>query len=245
LLLADSSLPLGSFAYSSGLESYIAHHKPLPPSTTPIDSFHKFLKISVASIARTSVPYLRHAYCHPEQLETLDNDLDASTPCTVARRASIAQGRALLCVWERSFKKACSQDNATADGNGFNAVHALTGFMEALESTDGVVDDIGANGHIAPLWGVICCAMNLDLFEAAYLFLLNHAKAVLSAAVRASVIGPYQAQSVLASDNLRSLLMTRLQKVWETKPEDAGQVAPALDLWVGRHELLYSRIFNS
>jgi len=32
---------------------------------------------------------------------------------------------------------------------------------------------------------------------------------------------------------------------WETEPEDAGQVVPVLDLWVGRHELLYSRIFNS
>jgi urease accessory protein UreF len=32
---------------------------------------------------------------------------------------------------------------------------------------------------------------------------------------------------------------------WFLQPEDAGQVVPALDLWLGRHELLYSRIFNS
>jgi urease accessory protein len=30
-----------------------------------------------------------------------------------------------------------------------------------------------------------------------------------------------------------------------TKVEDAGLSVPVMDLWVGRHEVLYSRIFNS
>jgi len=91
----------------------------------------------------------------------------------------------------------------------------------------------------------VCLAMGIDIRQTAYVFMLNHAKAVLSAAVRASVMGPYQAQSVLASAGLQDIIVERIEREWETAPEDAGQVVPVLDLWVGRHELLYSRIFNS
>ena len=77
------------------------------------------------------------------------------------------------------------------------------------------------------------------------MFLLNHAKAVLSAAVRASVMGPYMSHSILASEALQNLVKKSLETVWFLQPEDAGQVVPSLDLWVGRHEMLYSRIFNS
>lgn len=245
LLLSDSALPLGSFAYSSGLESYIAHHKPLPRSVTPVASFHRFLKLSIASLASTSLPYLLAAYRDPNQLDVLDNDLDASTPCTVARRASVAQGRALLGVWERAFRETYSSAARLAGDEASIAVIAIETFSEALKLSGGSPEEIGPNGHFAPLWGVICLAMGVDLRQAAYVFVLNHAKAVLSAAVRASVMGPYQAQNVLASESLQKTIIGRIEREWNTKPEDAGQVVPVLDIWVGRHELLYSRIFNS
>ena len=237
LLLSDSALPLGSFAYSSGLESYIAHHKPLPAGSTSTSSFHNFLKLSVSSLASSTVPYLLAAYRNPSLLEQLDNDLDASTPCTVARRASIAQGRALLGVWERAFKGSTSSNPG--------AIEALLSFSKTLKLGAGSTDGFGPNGHFAPLWAIVCLSAGLDMHQAAYVFLLNHAKAVLSAAVRASVMGPYQAQGVLASAELQEMLESCLRNVWETKPEDAGQSVPLLDLWIGRHELLYSRIFNS
>lgn len=236
---------MGSFAYSSGLESFIAHHKPLPSSITPAASFRRFLKLSITSIASTSLPYLLSAHRRPEQLATLDNDLDASTPCTVARRASLAQGRALLGVWERSFLKTHVRNDISHNNSTRSAVEALGDFSDALKSNTVDADELGANGHFAPLWGVVCLAMGVSLPLAAYVFLVNHAKAVLSAAVRASVMGPYQAQSILASDDVQHLINERIQREWMVDPEYAGQLAPVLDLWVGRHELLYSRIFNS
>ena len=238
LLLSDSALPLGSFAYSSGLESYIAHHK-LLTSVSPVASFHRFFGLSISSLASTSLPYLLNAYRHPKHLETLDNDLDASTPCVVARRASIAQGRALLGVWERAFRESFT---GSADDPTIKAVSAIQAFSEALKFN---ADELGPNGHLAPLWGVICLGMRIELSQAAYIFVLNHAKALVSAAVRASIMGPYQAQRVLASVSLQELIRERIKLEWETLPDQAGQVAPVLDLWLGRHELLYSRIFNS
>ena len=250
LLLSDSALPLGSFAYSSGLESYLAHNKPLPPSVTPIASFRRFLKLSIASLASTSLPYVLAAYRYPETLESLDNDLDASTPCAVAQRASLAQGRALLGVWERAFRGSYgspASSGAFLAGGGAHAtaVTALENFLDALKSCFDHVDELGPKGHFPPLWGVVCLIMGVDLHQTAYVFMLNHAKAILSAAVRASVIGPYQAQNFLASKGLQEMILERIDREWETNVEDAGQVVPPLDLWVGRHELLYSRIFNS
>ncbi|KAF3483690.1 urease accessory protein UreF [Arthroderma uncinatum] len=253
LLLSDSALPLGSFAYSSGLESYIAHNKPLPSHVTPITSFNWFLSLSLASIASTTIPYLRRAHRYPEELERLDNDLDASTPCTVARRASVAQGLALLQVWERALKPSAMQrsrdDQRDSQHHTIRAMAALDRFSESLKCAglDEEHDEVNGivNGHFAPVWGVVCLALDVDLEQAAYVFMLNHAKAVLSAAVRASVMGPYQSQGMLAGNALQKTIAQLLQKEWLTEPEDAGQVVPILDLWMGRHELLYSRIFNS
>ncbi|CAG7929574.1 unnamed protein product [Penicillium olsonii] len=237
LLLSDSALPLGSFAYSSGLESYLAHNK--PSRTSPSSTFHRFLKLSIASLASTSLPYVLAGYREPETLETLDNDLDASTPCIVAQRASIAQGRALIGVWERAFRSSFAGEGSTDP-----AVAAIDELSDALKSCMDD-DELGPKGHFAPLWGTVCRAMGLDLQQTAYVFVVNHAKAVLSAAVRASVMGPYQAQNVLASQSLQDTIMKRIGREWNTPVEQAGQVVPALDLWIGRHELLYSRIFNS
>ncbi|PWY71589.1 urease accessory protein UreF [Aspergillus sclerotioniger CBS 115572] len=244
LLLSDSALPLGSFAYSSGLESYLAHNKPLPRSVTPIASFHRFLKLSIASLASTSLPYVLAGYRRPVDLESLDNDLDASTPCIVAQRASLAQGRALLGVWERAFRGTYATRPLSVGPTAAKAVKMIEAFSDALKSSMDT-DELGPKGHFAPLWGVVCLAMGMDARQTAYVFMLNHAKAVLSAAVRASVMGPYQAQNILASKNLQAMITQRIDREWDTPIEDAGQIVPPLDLWVGRHELLYSRIFNS
>jgi urease accessory protein len=241
MLLSDSALPLGSFAYSSGLESFLSHHKPLPTGQTNLSLFHKFLKLSVQSVAHTNIPYALAAFRDPLDLFDLDNDLDASTPCTVARRASIAQGRALLSVWEKAFATTAALDHEIKT----EAMTALEIFSKDVKMAAISSDPLPVNGHLAPLWGIICLTLGLNLEEAGYLFLLNHAKAIISAAVRASVMGPYMAQTVLASKNLQTLIRGCLERVWFLQPEDAGQVVPIMDLWVGRHEMLYSRIFNS
>ncbi|KAJ0413866.1 hypothetical protein BJY00DRAFT_296107 [Aspergillus carlsbadensis] len=248
LLLSDSALPLGSFAYSSGLESYIAHNKPLPRAITPVASFHRFLRLSLASMGSLSLPYVLAGYRDPNNLEKLDNDLDASTPCPVAQRASIAQGRALIGVWERAFRSAYGAFSNSAHRSRDHAAvqrgaRAVEEFSNALKGS--IDDEFGPKGHFAPLWGVVCLAMGVEARQTAYVFMLNHAKAVLSAAVRASVMGPYQAQNILASKALQDMIVERIDVDWHTPVENAGQVVPPLDLWVGRHELLYSRIFNS
>jgi len=243
LLLSDSALPLGSFAFSSGLESYLAHHK----SQKPPPSFHAFLSLSNLSLAGLAIPYILAAYREPESVLKWDNDLDASTPCTVARRASVAQGRALLSVWDRALRPTLSSQ--AHDGQA--ASKALAAFSTSLKASASVnpsntqESGLGTNGHFAPLWALVCRAMSVPVSQTAYVFLFNHAKAVLSAAVRASVMGPYQAQGVLASGWLQGEIRAAMDGSWDVSIEEAGQGVPVMDLWMGRHEVLYSRIFNS
>lgn len=241
LLLSDSALPLGSFAFSSGLESFLAHHKKHHTSATSrLAAFDAFLGQSVANVASTALPYVLTAYEQPNQLEDLDNDFDASTPCTVARRASIAQGRALVGIWEKALLASLPRSQTPS-----KAREALQAFSASLKSKPPSTQTLGINTHFAPLFGAVCAALDLSTHETAYLFLLNHAKAVLSAAVRASVMGPYQSQAVLASGKLQTCINASIDREKSRKVEDAAVTVPTMDLWMGRHELLYSRIFNS
>lgn len=101
------------------------------------------------------------------------------------------------------------------------------------------------SAHLAPLFGAICALVGLGLRQTAYVFMLSHVKALISAAVRASVFGPYQAQKVLAGQQVQKMIDDMIDREWNTPVEEAGQTVPIMDLWIGRHETLYSRIFNS
>ncbi|TVY87852.1 putative urease accessory protein UreF-like [Lachnellula willkommii] len=234
LLLSDSALPLGSFAFSSGLESYLAH-------TRPASSFPAFLNFSLASYASTTLPFVLAAHRNPIDLVELDDTLDAAIMCTVGRRASVAQGRALLSIWDRSFS------TAAPVGDTAGAVEMLKEFSLLLRSTSSVVsgDLPTASAHLGPLFGAIACVLGMSLQQTAYVFMLSHVKSLLSAAVRASVFGPYHAQKVLASVEVQDGIRQAIAREWDTRIEDAGQSVPVMDLWIGRHEMLYSRIFNS
>ena len=155
--------------------------------------------------------------------------LDAMTMCTVGRRASTAQGRALLSVWEKSF--------ATSMG-GTPAAATLKTYGDAVKRAK-------APGHQSPVFGAVCRAVGMDRGGMAYVLVMSHVKALVSAAVRSGVLGPYKAQAVLGGEPVRTMVAAAVEREWDAKVEEAGQTVPAMDLWMGRHEVLYSRIFNS
>lgn len=230
LLLSDSALPIGSFAFSSGLESFV-HHLP-HTRNAPQDILTHFLQESLRSIAFTTLPFVNAAHTTPGNAVTLDDHFDATVTCPVARRASLAQGKALLTIWEKAFleDKKISEEYRTSVKSGIG-------------------------GHFGVAWGVVCghCGISKGMIvfflgltadRSMYVFLLNHAKAVMSAAVRLGLVGPYQAQSILASSTTRQLLRNILDDVRNLDIDDAGQTWALLDVYQGRQEILYSRVFN-
>lgn len=260
LLLADSALPLGSFAFSSGLESYLAHARGRrhSPKTTPPPSFARdFLPLSLASHAAATLPFVLAAHGDPTTVAALDDALDAAVVCPVGRRASVAQGRALLGIWERSLKD-CDVPGLEEGDPTVKKAAAMFGALLRLSSPssssssdmDGETGTTASlpppyAGHLAPLFGAVARLLGLPPRQTAHVYLLGHAKALVSAAVRAGVLGPYQAQRVLALPATRRQLAALVDRHADVPVERAGQAVPALDLWAGRHELLYSRIFNS
>ncbi|KAJ6264811.1 hypothetical protein Dda_0963 [Drechslerella dactyloides] len=238
LLLADSALPIGSFAFSSALESFISHRSytstnTSTPAPTPRLSLTRFLRLSLLSVSTTTIPFVAAAFRDPLAADSLDDTLDASTTCQVARRASISQGRALCSVWDKSFAASLLPKGHTAANDGNTAVYSYR------------------PDHFAVAWGVITRRTGIlpdtpqALHQVLFVFLFNHVKAVLSAAVRLSLIGPYVAQQILAAPETRALVSAAVDRGGSLAVEEAGQSVPALDLWQGRHEKLYTRIFNS
>jgi urease accessory protein len=228
LLLSDSALPLGSFAFSSGLESYKTH-------SGSSASFNVFLPLSLSAYASTTLPFVLAAHRDPYAVAELDDAHDAAVICTVGRRASVAQGRALLGVWEKSFAPTMTTSS-----------HNVISHLKNLASSSSYTSDLPAySAHLAPLFGAICNLLGLTLQQTAYVFMLSHVKALVSAGVRAAMMGPYVAQRILASGEVQGLITAMIDREWDTKYEDAGQSVPVMDLWIGRHEMLYSRIFNS
>ena len=239
LLLSDSALPLGSFAFSSGLESFLAHHR-FNNASAKVAALDSFLEQSISNVASTTLPYVFAAYNDPSRLEDLDNAFDASSPCTVARRAGIAQGKALLTIWEKALSSSTASNELSQQ-----AGSQITMFAAAIKSSKPDAFGLQLNAHFPPLFGAACLALGLGSEKTAYLFLFNHAKALLSAAVRASVVGPYQSQAILASGKLQGWIRSSTERSGARNVEDACVTVPTIDLWMGRHELLYSRIFNS
>lgn len=135
----------------------------------------------------------------------------------------------MLSVWEKSF---------AASMGGTPAADMLKGYGNDVKRAL-------APGHHSAVFGAVCRAVGMDRGRMAYVLMMGHVKALVSAAVRSGVLGPYKAQAVLGGEPVRDMIAAAVEREWDSNVEEAGQTVPAMDLWMGRHEVLYSRIFNS
>ena len=182
LLLADSNLPTGSFVASSGLESYIKHgfgSESIEPTTLT------FLRDSLASYSRTTFAFVGDAHrlvsglvprpenemSEPPEFEDiksvlqhlveLDNLYDAMTLNHVARRASKAQGVALLTLYSKGFTTTPSLSSYSDReiGEREKSMRYLFEQFKLLVRREEV------NGHLPMCWGALTAALGLTLGE--------------------------------------------------------------------------------
>lgn len=167
LQLADSAFPTGGFAHSAGLEAAV--------QLGEVPDVAGYVEEALWHAAHGVLPFVRDAHRAPERLGELDERAEAFLISHVARRASRAQGRALLATASRAFEGA-----------------------SAIGTWDRQVRGGALRGHLGPVTGAVCAAAGLGEREALGMALHTTARGLLSAAVRLGKLGPLEAQRVHA-----------------------------------------------
>lgn len=115
-ILSDSNLPVGGFVSSSGLESFIAHSF-LSTASSDVERSDRligFLHSSLLNYASLALPFMIGLFSvlggRPETVVgstlRLDDLYHAMCLNLVARRCSLAQGAAMVMLYQKAFSSA-------------------------------------------------------------------------------------------------------------------------------------------
>jgi urease accessory protein len=91
LVLADGRLPTGGHAHSGGLEAACARG-----AVADLNDLEEFLRGRLATAGLVAAGFAAAACRDPDSWPELEAELDARTPSAALRKASRAQGRALM-----------------------------------------------------------------------------------------------------------------------------------------------------
>lgn len=232
LQLSDGSFPSGGFAHSNGLEAAMVFGG---AAEHVIDDF---LDASVQQLGRAVLPFVRAAHeCaiqkpRPKQdveqdleqdpevettlLESIDDAFDATLAMAVPNRASRAQGRALVSATSRVWTKQ----------------------LEAIAR-----HTLSNPAHHATMFGAIFGALGIGREETLVAYLHGSARTVLSAGVRLGLLGPLEAQGLLAERS--ALLDAIVEESIAIDPNDSAQTAPLVEVYAALHDRLDGRMFQS
>lgn len=289
LLLADSNLPTGSFVASSGFESYGTHGFLSLSSASSAGKGRAatagtvaFIQDSLHTYSRSALPFVSDAHCvvvdsfkdlkgKPEighdatikKLLELDELYETMTLNHVAKRASKAQGVALLTLYAKGF--ACPSGLSDED-------HLSKSLNVLIDRLKLMVRGEETHGHLPVCWGVLTGALRISLrmsdirildmnyncflVRAQHLFLFLHARSLLSSAVRLNTIGPYSSQQLLLH-SVKPLVEAEVSQNKDMRTGIFGDMHhndaddrpattwPLGEILAVRHDLQHSRIFNS
>ncbi|KAK4046486.1 hypothetical protein OIV83_006012 [Microbotryomycetes sp. JL201] len=285
LLLSDSNLPTGGFVASSSLESYVQHGLLSSDGSKDKPSgILNFVRKSCDAYARLNLAFVAASHARVaglsddpsnqalharatsdvdaalESLIDLDQHIEAMTLNHVARRASTAQGVALLTLYERAL--APVEYDATIQAGQKPKQQQL---VQALRTS---IRAGKSFGHLPLGFGVLTSALGMSLGAAQHLFMFLHARSLLSSGIRLNIVGPYVAHRMLLHD-VRPIVQATLEKYgnklrveqdvepsapderlwWKRSSEDEDQEPattwPLAEILAARHDQLHSKIFNS
>lgn len=176
-----------------------------------------FVQHALDQAGHAALPVLTAAHTTPSRLGRLDALADAFLANTVANRASRVQGRAFVTTCARIWP------------------------MPAVKAVEMEIRD--RCGHYAPVVGATGRALELPLELTQRLFLFQHARGVIAAAVRLGIIGSYEGQRL--QFDCAPVLDAVLDRCSRLGEDDLAQTAPVIDLLQSAHDRLYSRLFQS
>ncbi|MBC7785778.1 MAG: urease accessory protein UreF [Burkholderiales bacterium] len=216
--LIDSSLPVGGFAHSGGLEAAVQLGEVQFGEGGAL-GVEGFVAVHLRQYARSSAPFAMRAFDQPSEYCAIDRIYDAFLTSGVANRASRAQGQALIAVAAEVWpgERVAEARQAVREGTAF--------------------------GHWAVYFGLVARELGLTRIETAAALLYIQTRGILSAAVRLNVIGPLESQRIQI--RLGTSQAELVETAVRTAMDDAAQTAPIMDLIQSQHDRLYSRLFVS
>ena len=198
LLLSDSNLPTGSFVASAGLESYLKHGFPAPPKSSVSENIINYVRDSLASYANSALPFVSDAHRSVEMLllgnsgdegdeeklngvlcilTELDDLYQTMTLNHVTRRASTAQGVALLTLYSKGF----SRSTWITAFPGLRSPRHEDQMATLVEALKVKIRREEIPGHLPICWGILTAALGLRL---GMLFVKIQSTAMLTNSVR-------------------------------------------------------------
>ncbi|KAI9319071.1 hypothetical protein BX666DRAFT_1854342 [Dichotomocladium elegans] len=230
-ILTDSALPTGGFVASSGLE---ASHQAGLITAANLAEFVTSANLSYASSTSCFVREGYEAVNHADvmaRLKECDGICDAVMATNeVARRASLAQGVAMITLYLKCFAEAEQDHNRQLD----------VGIIKKWKSS---IRAEQVDGHFPICFGLVCRYLNVDLENTLHLWLYLFTRTLYSSAVRMNIVGPYEAQRLLLKS--REPIEAIIKKTKDMTMDDCCQTNPLLDVCQGMHDRLYTRLFNS
>ncbi len=180
-----------------------------------------------------------------DDVSRLDNSYHSLLLNHVARRASKAQGIALLTLYAKAFAKPIDLERQPFDGSRIGQRHAAPpqasdphastqrAEERRIELAAQLVDrlkmdvrrssaqapgsaQLGPQGHLPICWGVFAACLGISLRKSLYLHLFLQARALFSSSIRLNTLGPYLAHQIMRF-HMRTVVNDIIQEM-----DDAG-----------------------
>jgi len=176
-----------------------------------------FVEASLHQLSRAALPFVNASHGEPRRFAEFDELCNAFTTNHVANRASRAQGKAFLTTVQRIFLSRKEPLSLSLPNSPYH--------------------------HFACVFGGTLALLEVPQETTARLFLFNHLRGSLAAAVRLNIVGPMEAQSL--QHQFSTLAETISISAAALTLDDLAQTSPLLELWQGAQDRLYSRLFQS